>query len=132
MMRTPGAAGTNRAFTSSEKALFWAPRALSILIIAFVSAFALDVFGEQHGLWRTLLALAIHLIPSFILILLLAISWRWEWLGAAAFTFCAAGFAAIVRGPWYAKSMFAVPCLLVAGLFFLNWRAGRRRGNRTG
>jgi hypothetical protein len=53
----------------SKRILLWAPRALSILFIAFLSLFALDVFGEQVGFWRTVLALTMHLIPSVVLIL---------------------------------------------------------------
>jgi hypothetical protein len=40
----------------SSRAFFWAPRALAILFIAFMSFFALDVFGEGYGFWRTLIA----------------------------------------------------------------------------
>src|ERR1017187_5010202 len=59
-----------------RRTLFWAPRVLSIAYIAFLSMFALDVFGEEHGFWRILLALTMHLIPTFVLIvaLLLAIA----------------------------------------------------------
>ena len=62
----------------SRRTLFWTPRALSILFIAFLSMFALDVFGEGLSFWQTLLALTMHLIPSFILIAALVLAWRWE------------------------------------------------------
>ena len=52
----------------SKRCLFWAPRALSIVFVAFLSLFAMDVFSEHLGLWRTALALTMHLIPSFVLI----------------------------------------------------------------
>lgn len=66
-------------------ALFWAPRVLSIAFIAFLSLFALDVFGEGYGFWKTLLALKLHLIPSLVLIAVLVLAWRWEWIGAVLF-----------------------------------------------
>ena len=69
----------------SKRVLFWTPRALSIVFIAFLSLFALDVFDEHLGLWRTLLALTMHLIPSFVLIAALVLAWRWEWIGAALY-----------------------------------------------
>ena len=69
----------------SKRALFWTPRALSILFIAFLSLFALDVFGEHSGFWQTALALTMHLIPSFVLIAALVLAWRWEWIGAALY-----------------------------------------------
>jgi len=66
----------------SRRTLFWAPRALSIAFIAFLGLFALDVFGAGYGFWETLLALAMHLIPNFVLIVVLVLAWRWEWIGA--------------------------------------------------
>jgi hypothetical protein len=44
----------------SRRALFCAPRALSIAFIAFISLFALGVFSEGHGFWRTLQALVVQ------------------------------------------------------------------------
>ena len=65
--------------------MFWLPRLLSILFAAFISLFALDVFSESHGLWQTLLALAIHLIPTAFVIVVIVIAWQWEWIGALLF-----------------------------------------------
>ena len=112
----------------SRRAFFWAPRAMSIVFIAFLSMFALDVFGEGYGFWKTLLALTIHLIPSFVLIAALVLAWRWEWIGAALYA--AAGtlyvFWALQRPiPPAIKLlwvlMIAGPAFLVAALFLANW-----------
>jgi hypothetical protein len=108
--------------SSSRRALFWAPRALCIAFIAFVSMFALDVFGAGYGFWRTLGALAMHLIPTFVMVAALAAAWRWEWIGTVLFMACAVVFMFIVRGPWWVKMMFTVPCLVTACLFLWNWR----------
>ena len=106
----------------SRKILFWTPRALTIAFAGFLSLFALDVFGEGYGIWKTLLALAIHLVPVYIVLGLLALAWKWEWVGAA-------GFAALAI--WYAKgnwrhhpswvATIAAPMLLIAALFLANW-----------
>ena len=64
-----------------KRLLFWTPRISCILFAAFLSLFALDVFGEGYGFWKTTLALFIHLIPVFVLIVALVIAWRWEWVG---------------------------------------------------
>ena len=114
----------------SKRALFWAPRSLSILFIAFLSMFALDVFGEHLGFLRTLMALAMHLVPSFVLIVALLLAWRWEWIGAALYG--AAGLLYIawvvsmsrpvpplVRLNWV--GIIAGPALLIAALFLANW-----------
>src|SRR5688500_8521018 len=68
-----------------KRILFWTPRVLSILFALFVSMFALDVFGVGYGLWETVMALLIHLVPVFILLIGLALAWRWEWVGALIF-----------------------------------------------
>ena len=113
----------------SKRTLFWAPRALSILFIAFLSMFALDVFGENLGFWKTLLALTIHLIPSLVLIGVLALAWRWEWIGAVIYT--AAGALYVVRlllhrlPPLPIKLLWiatiALPALVIGALFLANW-----------
>ena len=115
----------------SKRILFWLPRALSILFIAFLSLFALDVFGEQLGFWQTVLALAMHLIPSFVLIIALILAWRWEWIGAVLYA--AAGLLYVVwvvsmsrPVPPTVRLIWALtiagPAFLIAGLFLVNWR----------
>ena len=114
----------------SKRALFWTPRALSIVFIAFLSLFAMDVFDEHLGLWRTVLALTMHLIPSFVLIAALVLAWRWEWIGAALYA--AAGLLyvgwvvsmsrpvpAAIRLIWVLT--IAGPAFVIAGLFLANW-----------
>ena len=114
-----------------SRTLFWAPRALSIAFIAFLSMFALDVFGEGHGFWQTLADLAMHLIPTFILAAGLAIAWRWEWVGAVEFTAFAIVFLVIVRSPFWGKAIFAAPCLATAWLFLIGWRKRREHSATT-
>ena len=114
----------------SKRALFWTPRALSILFIAFLSLFALDVFDGHLGFWRTVLALTMHLIPSFVLIAALVLAWRWEWIGAALY-----GAAGLLYVGWVVAMsrpvpppirliwilMIAGPAFVIAGLFLANW-----------
>jgi len=66
-----------------KKIFYWLPRVLTILFIAFISMFALDVFGQPN--W--VLALFIHLIPSYLLITLTIIAWKNEILGGSLFLF---------------------------------------------
>jgi hypothetical protein len=116
----------------SHRVLFWAPRALCILMIAFVSVFALDVFQEVQGFWQTLAALAVHLIPTFVMVAALAVAWRWEWLGAVFFGGCGIFFAIIVRSPWWGKAIFAAPCFVTALLFLAGWKAKTGQSGRQG
>jgi hypothetical protein len=113
---------------SEYRLLFWAPRVVCILFIAFLSLFALDVFQEGMGFWRTLAALIIHLIPSFVLAGILVLAWRWEWIGAVLFT--AAGLIyvfTVLRNPLPPATkaswilVIAGPAFGIAALFLANW-----------
>ena len=114
----------------SRRALFWTPRAMSIAFIAFLSLFAMDVFDEHLGFWQTVMALTMHLIPSFVLIAALVLAWRWEWIGAALYA--AAGLMYVMwvvsmsrpvppamRLIWILT--IAGPAFVIAGLFLANW-----------
>jgi hypothetical protein len=97
-----------------EKTLYWSPRALGILVAIFVSLFALDVFGEGYSFWETILALVMHLIPTFVILLVLGIAWRWEWIGG--FLFVALGVLYITLF-WEPSNLPAY--LIISGPLFL-------------
>lgn len=111
----------NRA---TKRTLFWAPRILCILTAAFLSIFAFDVFEESRGFWGTALALIMHLIPVFLVVLALVIAWRWEWVGAVLF--CGLGLFYIIwqwgRWPWFNYAAISGPLFVVGILFLINWR----------
>ncbi|MBZ5593323.1 MAG: hypothetical protein LAP39_13865 [Acidobacteriia bacterium] len=105
----------------SRRLLFWAPRALGIAFALLISMFALDVFGEGYGFWNTLLALAMHLIPTAIVVAVLLLAWRWEWIGALLFA--AVGMFYVVttwRHPDWIL-MISGPLFLIAVLFLIGW-----------
>jgi len=109
--------------TPVKHLLFWTPRILGLLFAAFISLFALDVFEEHHGFWQTALALALHLIPTAILLLILGTAWRWEWVGALIFP--ALGGLYIFhfwgRFPWATYVLISGPLFLLGGLFLVGW-----------
>jgi hypothetical protein len=107
----------------SKRLLFWTPRVLCILFAGFVSLFALDVFGEGYGFWETILALLIHLVPTYVVLILLAIAWRWEWVGAILFGALGVWYILMTRGrfPWTTYLMMSGPLFLIGVLFLLNW-----------
>jgi hypothetical protein len=109
--------------TSLKWLVFWAPRLLCMLFALFVSLFALDVFGEGGGFWKTTLALLIHLVPTWIILIVLAVAWRWEWVGAVGYV--ALGMLYLVmtwgRFHWSAYVAISGPLFLVAALFLINW-----------
>jgi hypothetical protein len=104
--------------------LVWAPRVLGLLLCAFLSVFALDVFGRGLGLWQTIGALLVHLAPTLALAALLVASWRWEWLGAAAFGLFGLWTLANNLGgpvPLAVLLLVSVTPLLIAALLALAW-----------
>ncbi|MBM4167746.1 MAG: hypothetical protein FJ215_01105 [Ignavibacteria bacterium] len=107
-----------------KRLLYWSPRILSILFAAFISLFALDVFAEGSGFWETVLALLIHLIPTFIIVAILTLSWKREWIGGILFL--ALGILYIVfswgKFPWTTYVAKAGPLVLTGLLFLVGWR----------
>ena len=97
-----------------KKILFWSPRILGILIAIFVSLFALDVFGEGYSTVETIVALVMHLIPTFVILIVLGIAWRWEWIGG--FLFVALGVLYITLF-WEPSNLPAY--LVISGPLFL-------------
>jgi hypothetical protein len=115
--------------TATERLLHWSPRVIGLLFAAFLSVFALDVFDEGHGFWKTRLALAIHLVPTAVVLGALALAWRWGWAGGLAFLGLGAWYVATAWGrfPWSAYVVIAGPLFLLGLLFVLDWRCARRR-----
>lgn len=114
--------------TRSKRLLFWMPRALSIAFAAFLSLFALDVFTEHLGFRETVLALAIHLVPVFVVVAILLVAWRWEWVGAVFYAFAGLLYVALVSSHTRSAATQAAWILTIAGpafvialLFMANW-----------
>ena len=95
-----------------DKILHWLPRILSILFIAFISMFALDVFGEPN--WFP--ALLIHLIPSFIFVALTIFAWKNERLGG--FAFIGSGILLMIFTNFEAAILY-VPIFVIAALYLI-------------
>ena len=109
--------------TSTKRVLFWTPRILCILLTIFLSMFALDVFSEDYGFWQTIVALLIHFIPTFIVVIALLIGWRWEWIGSVLFGALALFYVVWMWGrfPLVNYLYISGPLALVSVLFLFNW-----------
>ncbi|MCB8925588.1 MAG: hypothetical protein H6652_08185 [Ardenticatenaceae bacterium] len=105
--------------SNTKRWLYWLPRVLSILFALFISLLALDVFGEGYNFWETLVALFMHLIPTFILVAVLAIAWRWERVGAALFLALAIIYLVLTDGRMLT---IPIPLIIVSLLFLVSWR----------
>lgn len=122
----------NGPTTRGTRWLVWSPRILAMAFIAFVSMFALDVFDEAQGPDETLIALFVHLIPSWILIAGLVLAWRRPWFGTIVYAVLGVAYVVFTlqrdlpsvtmatRLLWCAT--IAGPALLVAALFWISWR----------
>jgi len=91
--------------------LFWLPRILAILFIIFISLFALDVLGEPD--W--FLALSIHLIPSFILIIVTIVAWKKELVGGLIFAILGLSFIL-----YFHNVVISAPIFITGILFMLH------------
>lgn len=96
-----------------KKFFHWLPRILSILFILFISIFALDVFKDPQ--W--FLALLIHLIPSFILIIMTIIAWKRELLGGCMYV--VTGLLLLLSSR-FESMVISVPALVIGALFLFD------------
>lgn len=109
--------------TSIKKFVFWTPRILSILFALLLSLFALDVFGAGYNFWQTLLALFLHLIPTFVILIVLAVSWRQEWIGGVLFITFGIYYIVAAWGKFVLSVYFLIsgPLFLIGILFLISW-----------
>jgi len=106
------------------KILHWAPRVAAILIIFFVSLFSLDVFDMEGTPLELLGAFLLHSLPSIIMILFLVVAWRRPVVGFIGFLLAGLIF---LRFVIFGRDLghfllFSGPLLLIAGLFYADWR----------
>ena len=113
---------------NTQRIVLWAPRLLGVLYAAFISVFALDVFEKGRPVGEMLIALAIHLIPTALVLLILAAAWKWPWVGTAGYASLAAVYSVWAwRHPlWIA--LIGGPLLLIAALFWASHIMLRRAG----
>jgi len=107
----------------TERILTWLPRILSMLFVLFISMFALDVFSEANSILQSILALLIHLVPTYIIVLTLIISWRREWIGAIVYTILGIAYIILAwsKVPFLAYLFISGPLFIIGILFGFNW-----------
>ena len=120
-----------------NKYLYWTPRILSIIFIAFLALMSLDVFSPGLSIGQIALGLFMHNIPVFILIIVLVISWKYEWVGGVIFILAGLLYTGtivirvIMSNPveWYMLSwslIIAGPAFFIGILFLINWFKKRK------
>ncbi|MBU4501272.1 MAG: hypothetical protein KKA79_01670 [Nanoarchaeota archaeon] len=103
-----------------NRLLYWSPRVLCIIFILFISMFALDVF--EYPFPEVLVALFMHLIPSFILTAVTILAWKKEKIGGIIFIGLAVFSVFFFNTLENPESLLFItgPVLLVGILFLLN------------
>jgi hypothetical protein len=115
----------------SQIIFLWAPRILCILAICFISLFALDSFAPGLTLGQQLEAFAMHMIPSFVLLIFLIVAWKWELIGGLIFITLSLGFTPFIYSHNYAMNhsvwmslsvifIITFPFLVVGILFLIS------------
>jgi len=110
-----------------SKFVYWTPRILSILFIAFLALFSLDVFGNGYTFGQTLVALFMHNVPVFILAIVLWISWKYEIVGGIAFILAGLLYIYVLTRnafEWYMLSwaiQISGVAFFIGILFLMNW-----------
>lgn len=106
----------------SERLFYWTPRALAIFFAFFISIFALDAFTQERSLAENLIAYAMHLVPSAIIVAVLYVAWKWELPGAVLFA--ALGLVYWIVIP-HSVWEIAVPPVLIGAMFLIHWLTER-------
>jgi hypothetical protein len=106
-----------------KRFLFWTPRMLTVLFILLLSLLSLDVFGVGYSFGETLIALFMHMIPTFLVVIALVLAWRRAWLGAMLF-----GVLTVVALMFFGFEswIIALILLVIALLFGGEWLYKRR------
>lgn len=71
--------------TKADTLIFWMPRVLSVLGIAFLSLFSLDVFDGTSNVGQMLVGFLMHNIPTFVLLVVTVLAWKRDIVGAVGF-----------------------------------------------
>ena len=83
----------------------------------------MDVFGEGYGFWQTILALFMHLIPTFFIILVLIFSWKWELVGGIIFPLLGLAYIILAWGKFalVAYLFISGPLFILGILYIIGW-----------
>ncbi|HLC63543.1 MAG TPA: hypothetical protein VJJ21_04460 [Candidatus Nanoarchaeia archaeon] len=111
-----------------NKIIYWTPRILAIILLAFISTLSLDVFSSQLKWYEYFGALLMHLIPSLILAAAIALSWKYELIGGVIFI--ALGIIYILMAKGFPISVYLIMTgipLIIGVLFILNHFVKKKR-----
>ncbi len=122
----------------NSRIIYLLPRIICILAIAFISIFAFDAFNPDHTIWQQIQDFALHLIPSFLLLLILVIAWKWELVGGMIFLIIGLALSPVIfmhnyqmnGSIWISLGVIiaiTIPFILVGVLFILSHRNKKKQ-----
>jgi hypothetical protein len=113
--------------------VYWAPRILSIVFIAFLALMSLDIFAPGLSFGQIMLGLLMHNIPVFILLIVLLISWKHEIVGGVVFILAGILYIILLMQSsfeWYKLAwlmQISGVAWLVGVLFLVGWVKKRKK-----
>jgi hypothetical protein len=109
-----------------NKTIYWLPRVLAILFIAFIFMFSLDVFSMEGTALEKLGGFLMHNIPTIILIFALAFAWKNEKKGGYLFVVLGLLFTFFFKTYQVPATFLSISLpVIIIGLLFL-WSGSRK------
>lgn len=107
---------------------YWSPRVLMIIYAIFISIFALDVLGAEYSVGELLVALFMHLIPTYLIVAFGIVAWRWPRWGGLLFILLAIGFTLFFNTYREVATLLLLSLPpLVIGILFLSSGSNRQK-----
>ncbi len=105
------------------KTIFWLPRILCLVFATFLIIFSFDVFEVSTNIWKVLMGLLIHNIPTFVLYTMIYLTWKREWIASVVLAFLGIAYIVFFWGkfPLYTYFLIVGPLLLLSILYLINW-----------
>ncbi len=94
-------------------------RIAAILFAIFISIFALDVFEEGVSLGQILIALFMHLVPTFVILFILWIAWKKPQIGGVLFILIGSSYFLGAKNEHILTYLMIVGPPILIGLLFL-------------
>ena len=110
-----------------SKIIYYTPRIAGLLMIIFVSLFALDVFVPGIPFWKQVLGFVVHAAPAIILAILMIFAWKRPVIGFVIFGLAAVFFLRFVFDQDFGPGnflMFVGPLAIISAMFWMNWKWG--------
>jgi hypothetical protein len=116
---------------TGEKIIYWTPRILGILFLAFSFLFSLDAFSPGATAGEMLVGFLMHNIPAIALLIVLILSWKKEIIGGVIFTMVGVLYFVMVAMEGIKDGIglniiswnltISLPAILIGILFLAGW-----------